>query len=82
MSARILEGSSARDLCLALDDKGFPPLPPAPPKVVLDEGDNPCLSKLFIDGGKDAYNLDTFCRRGVPRKGSDWLSPGQEPGKE
>jgi hypothetical protein len=46
------------------------------PTVVLEEGDSPCLSKLFIHGGKrDVYGLltvdqrlNTFGRKGCLRR--------------
>ena len=47
---------------------------------VLEKGNSPCLSKLFIHGRKDAYNLlradqrlNTVCRERSPGREAHWL---------
>jgi hypothetical protein len=45
---RVQRGPSAGDLGEDLYDKGFPPWR----SLRREEGDSPCLSKLFVHGGK------------------------------
>ena len=55
-------------------DKGFSPT------TVLEEGDSPCLSKVFIHGGKECIQLiqdgpeiKYLLQEGVPGREAYWL---------